>query len=386
MKNPMFRFLLVLTIASNGGFQIWRTIFNNFAVEISKVDGAQMGIINSAREIPGFLAFAAIYVILVIKEYRLAALSILLLGVGILLTGYMPSYAGLIFTTIVMSVGFHYFETTNQSLTIQYFDKKLSSVVMGRLRGATGLSSLVATGMVYLLMYYLNYAQTFLVSGLLVALIGIWALFENPTDKNIVPQAKKIVLKKKYWVFYILTCLSGARRQIFTVFAIFLMVEHFRFSVSEVTTLFMINNVVNFFLGPAIGKAINSWGERKLLSIEYVALIAVFVGYALIDSKLAIGILYVVDSLFFNFDIAIRTYFQKIGEKADFASTMAVGFTINHIIAVALPAIGGYLWLMNYQYPFWIGAVLSVAALGFAQVIKIEHANEAEGRGVSLDK
>ena len=93
-----------------------------------------------------------------------------------------------------------------------------------------------------------------------------------------------------------------------------------------------------------------------------------------------------VDSLFFNFDIAIRTYFQKIGEKADFASTMAVGFTINHIIAVALPAIGGYLWLMNYQYPFWIGAVLSVAALGFAQVIKIEHANEAEGRGVSLDK
>ncbi len=370
MRNPMFRFLLVLTIASNAGFQIWRTIFNNFAVEVSGVDGAQMGMINSVREIPGFLAFTVIYLILFLKEYRLAAISIFLLGLGILLTGYLPSYQGMLFTTILMSIGFHYFETTNQSLTLQYFDKNLSSVVFGRLRGATGLSSLVGTGMVFVMSYFLNYTQTFLIAGLIIVAVGIWAMFQNPSDKDITPQAKKIVLKKKYWLFYVLTCLAGARRQIFTVFAIFLMVEKFKYSVSEITILFMINNAVNFFLGPAIGKAINSVGERKILSIEYFALIGVFLGYALISSKIVIGILYVIDQIFFNFDIAIRTYFQKNGNKQDFASTMAVGFTINHIIAVVLPAIGGYLWMMDYRYPFWIGAFLSVVALGFTQYIR----------------
>ncbi len=125
-RIPMFRYLLVLTIASAVGFQGWRTLFNNFAVEVGGLEGNHIGVIQSVREIPGFLALLAVYVMLFIREHRLSALSIMILGVGIALTGMFPSYTGILVTTLLMSFGFHYYETTNQSLTLQYFDRNVA--------------------------------------------------------------------------------------------------------------------------------------------------------------------------------------------------------------------------------------------------------------------
>ncbi|MFH1964789.1 MAG: MFS transporter, partial [Acidobacteriota bacterium] len=117
-KDPMYRFLILLTVAAALGLQFWRTLFNNFAVEVASLEGFQVGIIQSVREVPGFLALLAVYAMLVIREHRLSALSILVLGVGVGVTGFSPSYYGLVFTTLIMSFGFHYYETTNQSLTL----------------------------------------------------------------------------------------------------------------------------------------------------------------------------------------------------------------------------------------------------------------------------
>ena len=70
-KNPMYLFLVILTIASTIGLQTWITLFNNFAVEVAGLDGDSIGIIQSVREIPGFLALLAVFVLLFIKEHRL---------------------------------------------------------------------------------------------------------------------------------------------------------------------------------------------------------------------------------------------------------------------------------------------------------------------------
>ena len=130
----MYRFLIVMTMASTVGLQAWRTLFNNFAVEVVHLGGDHVGIIQSVREIPGFLTFLVIYTIIVIREYRLSALSILVLGIGVAITGMLSSYTWLLFTTLLMSFGFHYYETTNQSLTLQYFDETTSPWVFGKQR------------------------------------------------------------------------------------------------------------------------------------------------------------------------------------------------------------------------------------------------------------
>ena len=370
-QNPMYRFLMVLTISSTIGLQTWRTLFDNFAVKAADLDGNHIGVIQSVREIPGFLALLAVFAIMLIKEHRLSALSILVLGIGVAATGLFPSYSGLLFTTLIMSFGFHYYETTNQSLTLQYFDKQTSPWVFGKLRSLAAASNITIGIIIYFIAPILTFAQIYLLIGGFIIGAGCWGFSQNPVDRNIVPQHKKMIFRKKYWLFYFLTFMSGARRQIFVAFAVFLLVKKFQFTIQEVTILFVINNLVNYFLSPLIGKGIIRFGERKILSLEYFSLIFIFLAYATVESKTLVAILYILDHIFFNFAIAIRTYFQKVGDPRDIAPSMAVGFTINHIAAVVLPAIGGLLWIVDYRIPFVCGAILSLISLVAVQQIKV---------------
>jgi hypothetical protein len=369
-QKPMYRFLVVLTIASTVGLQAWLTLFNNFAVEIAGLEGKHIGVIQSVREIPGFLALLAVYVMLIVREHRLSALSILFLGLGLGATGLFPSYSGLLITTVIMSFGFHYYETTNQSLTLQYFDAMTSPWVFGRLRSLAAASSIAVGIFIYLVAPLLSFTQIYLlISGLIVA-AAAWGLLQEPTDRDIVPQRKRMIFRRKYWLFYFLTFMAGARRQIFMAFAVFLLVKRFGFSVQEVTALFVINNLINYFLAPLIGKSIIRFGERKVLSLEYSSLILIFLAYATVESRLVVAILYILDHIFFNFAMAIRTYFQKVGDPRDIAPSMAMGFTINHLAAVFLPAVGGILWMVDYRIPFVAGAFMSLISLIAVQCIR----------------
>ena len=370
-QNPMYQYLIVLTIASSVGLQAWLILFNNFAVEVAGLQGNHVGMIQSVREIPGFLALLAIFVMIFIKEHRLSALSILFLGLGLAATGIFPSYPGLLLTTLVSSFGYHYYETTNQSLTLQYFDKHTSPWVFGKLRSLSAASNIGIGVFIYLFASILDFTQIYLLIGVMIIAAGLWGFLKDPADRNIVPQHKKMIFRKKYWLFYFLTFMGGARRQIFMAFAVFLLVKKFQFSVHEVTALFVVNNLINYFLSPIIGKAIIRFGERKVLSLEYSSLIFIFLAYAAVESKTLVALLYILDHIFFNFAIAIRTYFQKIGDPRDTASSMAVGFTINHVAAVFLPAIGGMLWMIDYRIPFVAGACMSLISLIAVQQIRI---------------
>jgi MFS family permease len=161
--------------------------------------------------------------------------------------------------------------------------------------------------------------------------------------------------------------MSGARRQIFMVFSMFLLVKMFHYSVREMTLLFIVNNLIAWLINPLIGRAIVRSGERTISTIEYAGVIIIFLTYAFTTSKLLVTVMYVIDSILFNFAVAIRTYFQKVGDPQDVASSMAVGFTINHVAAVFLPALGGLLWMIDYRIPFLVGAGLAVVSLVAAQ-------------------
>jgi predicted MFS family arabinose efflux permease len=264
------------------------------------------------------------------------------------------------------------------SLTLQYFDKGTSPWVFGKQRSFAAASSIVVGILIYFMAFLLNYTQIYLSMGGLIIAAAIWGFTRDPTGQSVIPQRKKMILRKQYWLFYFLTFMAGARRQIFMAFAVLLLVQKFQYSVQEITALFVINNIINFFLSPLIGKGIIRFGERKILSLEYASLIFVFMAYAIADSKLIVAVLYILDHIFFNFSIAIRTYFQKVGDPRDIAPSMAVGFTINHIAAVFLPAIGGLLWIIDYRIPFLGGAAMALISLIAVQGIDISSRNKNE--------
>ncbi|MBE0583536.1 MAG: MFS transporter [Desulfofustis sp.] len=377
-QHNMYVFLLVLTICNTAGLQVWQTLFDNFAVHVVHLEGHHIGILQSVREIPGLLSLLVVYLLLIIKEHRLSALAVLLLGIGVSITGLLPTFYGMILTTLVMSFGFHYFETTNQSLTLQYFDKLMAPVIFGKLRSYTAATNVVTGLIILALAPRLEYHQLYLLFGIFIIAAAGWAMTRNPVDHSLVPQRKNMVLRSRYWLYYCLTFMAGALRQIFVAFAVFLMVRKFSFTVSEIAVLFLINNVINFFLSRLIGICIVRFGERRVLSLEYFSLIIIFAAYALTDSKLMIGVLYILDHIFFNFAIAIRTFFQKIADPQDIAPSMAVGFTINHIAAVFLPALGGLLWLVDYRLVFFAGAGMSLISLFLVQFISAQLKRQQE--------
>ncbi|WP_320171974.1 MFS transporter [Maridesulfovibrio sp.] len=371
-SRKMYIFLLVLTIATAIGFQGWRTLLNNFAVEVAKLDGGEFGFVGSIREIPGFLSLLVIYVLVFIKEHRLAALAVIVMGLGISITGFMPSFAGIAFTTLLMSFGFHYYETLNQSLTLQYFGYSEAPLVMGRLRSLAAATN-IGVGIVILsISDHFSYSQLFFGAGLITVIAGIYCFFQDPSSTDIPVQHKKMIFRARYWLFYALSFMAGARRQIFVAFAVFLLVKKFDYSIQAVAGLFVLNNVINYFINPIIAKSVNRFGERKVLSLEYAALVFIFTAYAYTDSPVVGGILYVLDNIFYNFTMAIKTFFQKIADPKDIAPSMAVSFTINHIAAVFVPALGGLAWMQDYRIVFIGAAILSAVSFLFSQFIDRE--------------
>ncbi|MEZ9329848.1 hypothetical protein BCS96_17630 [Vibrio breoganii] len=358
-------FLILISIVVPVAFSSWMALLNNFVIERANFDGADIGLLQSVREIPGFLAFTVVFVLLFIREQKFMLVSLFMLSLGTFLTGFFPSVTGLLLTTLLMSTGFHYFETLKQSLSLQWLSKDEAPEMLGKMISIGALASLITYGALWIMLEVikLDYIVVYAITGgaalVLVALMTIgFPQFKTDTVQN-----KKLVLRKRYWLYYALTFMSGARRQIFTVFAGFLMVEKFGYSAADVTLLFLVNYLFNFLFAKKIGRFIGVVGERKALVFEYVGLIGVFLGYAFVQSAEWAAALYIIDHLFFALALAIKTYFQKIADPADMASTAGVSFTINHIAAVVIPVTFGVIWLTSPALVFVIGAVMAGVSL-----------------------
>lgn len=372
--------LVLMSVAMPLAFSTWSALLNNFVIERAGFTGIEIGLLQSLREVPGFLAFTIVFVLLIIKEQPFAIVALALLGVGVALTGFYPTAIGLYCTTVLMSTGFHYFEVLRQSLALQLLSKEQAPQVLGKLISVGAITSLAVYAVLWGLLEILSldYVWIYLLSGALCCCLATFIWLALPRFEAGHEQTKRLVLRKRYWLFYALTFFSGARRQIFVVFAAFLMVEKFGYSASQVALLFLINYAFNWLFAEKIGKLIGRIGERKSLTIEYTGLVVVFTAYAFVENPYIGAALYVIDHMFFALAIAISTYFQKIAKPADIASSAGVSFTINHIAAVVIPAALGLVWIVSPAAVFLTGAGFAVCSLLLSQNIpaRPEQGNE----------
>jgi len=367
--------LVLVAFAMPVAFATWSALLNNFVIEVAGFTGVEIGWLHTVREIPGLLAIGVILLVLFVREQRLAVVALVLLGAATALTGYFPGFGGILVMTALSSIGFHYFETVNQSLQLQWIDKARAPQMLGWLTGAASASSLLC----YLAIVFLweplglTYNIVYGVAGAFTAATALFVAFAYPQFESPHPQHKHMVLRRRYWLYYVLQFMAGARRQIFVVFAGFMMVERFGMKVHEMTALLLANYVLLTVAGPVMGRALGRWGERNVMVFEYIGLTLVFAAYGGIYwfgwGLVVAGGLYILDQMFFALSFALKTYFQKIADPRDIAPTAAVAFTINHIAAVFLPAALGYLWAVAPDYVFVMGAGMALVALVLALLI-----------------
>jgi len=367
--------LFLMAAAMPVAFSTWSALLNNFVIEVADFDGSDIGWLHTVREIPGFLAIGVIAILMFMREQVLGTVALALLGAATAITAWFPSLGGLLTITMLSSIGFHYYETVNQSLQLQWIDRQRAPQTIGWIMAAGSAATLVAYILIVLSWktFDLSYNFVFMASGGFTFLVAIFCMVAYPQYEAPNPQLKKMVLRRRYWLYYAMQFMAGARRQIFTVFAGFMMVEKFGFEVHQVTGLFLINLVANMIFAPLMGRFVSAFGERRALLIEYSGLICVFLAYGGIYwfgwGVLIASALYVLDHLFFAMALALKTYFQKIADPADIAPTAAVAFTINHIAAVFLPAALGYLWLVSPSAVFLLAAAMASVSFTLALFI-----------------
>ncbi len=373
-RQPVF-LLFLMAAALPLSFSTWFALLNNFVVEVAEFDGVRIGWLHTVREIPGFLAIGVILLLLILREQLLCILALFTLAAATAVVAWFPTYQGILLTTMISSIGFHYFETVNQSLQLQWIQKDRAPQTLGWIVSIGSGAALVAYLSVIGAWKFLglSYNAIYMAAGCATLALAGYCLLAFPRFESATKQQTRMVLRRRYWLYYALQFISGARRQVFVVFAAFMMVEKFGFEVHEVTALFLINYVANIVFGPVVGHAVGRFGERRALSFEYAGLALVFFAYGGVYyfgwGALIAAVLYIVDHLFFALALALKTYFQKICDPEDIAPTAAVSFTINHIAAVFLPALLGYLWVVSPAAVFGMAALMALVSLAMALLI-----------------
>lgn len=369
------RRLLIYVLISNFmlffGFQVWQTLFNNYAVEELGIGPTSVGLVQAVREIPGLLGFLLAFLVLKIPEVRIMALCITVLGVGIILTGGAMALPMLLVATLIMSFGFHFFSASSSSVVLMAVKQHDAPGVLGTLGSIGSMAAVAGTAVVFFLAAPLGYRTLWIAVGI-VCVIGGLALWPFAPKGDGLPIDRRIRMRKRYWLYYTLSFLMGCRRHIFSTFAIYLLVREYGIPVQTTAILFFANSIINVVTLRWTGKLVGYLGERVALSISFGVLIFVFLGYAFIPILPALYVLFIMDNILFGFNLALTTYFQKIAvTREEITSNVSVEQAVNHIAAVFIPIVGGVAWAKyGPQATFLVGVLIVLVSLILAQFIR----------------
>ena len=151
-----------------------------------------------------------------------------------------------------------------------------------------------------------------------------------------------------------------------------MLVQVYNTPVQQTALLLLLNNLVSTFTAPMLGYLVARFGERYVLTMNFIGLIGVFLGYAFVTLVPLLFALFVLDHVFFGFNLAVESYFQKIARSPEeITSNISMGQTINHVSALVVPVLGGLLW--QYVSPsatFLVGVIVAVISLVLVQFIR----------------
>jgi len=364
VQPPCFTDLTFVAISAffmQAGMSAYSAVFNNFLVNDLHIDAQQLGAIESLREIPGFLTVVLAAVTVRFRVSRVAAASLAVMGVGMAAISGANSFWYLVFTGMLWSVGFHLYNPLNSGLVLGAAEKSRQGRALGSIRSIGSAGALAGMCLIFVIVRPLGLRYSFLPAGALVVVGAAALLFLRDREAE---QRIRLVFRRRYWIYYALTLLDGSRRQIFSTFAVFLLIQVYHLSVYAITALLIFNSIVSTVVTPFVGRLIDRRGERPMLVLNYFCLIFLFAGYALIHNLPILGVLYCVDNAFFAFGLGISSYLGRMAPRADVTPTLAMGSTFNHIAAVGVPLVGGLLWnTAGYQVTFLAGAATCLVSV-----------------------
>lgn len=350
------------------GFAIYGAVFINYITEVLKVGPIHMGALESQREIPGLLSVAIAASVARFAEGRIGALCLIFSAAGVAATGFVHSFPALVLVTVFWSIFMHQWFTTSSAIPLALASGQESGRHLGRMGGVGAAATILAFLLIRPLAGHVAYPVFFVTAAVFILAGGLCLLPLSPASTT--PNRPRLLFRREYGLFYGLTFLEGCRRQIFSTFALFALIEQWKVSLGEIATLMLVNAVLSFFVAAPVGRLIDRIGERKAMTFYYVAIAFTFAGYALVPNVLILKGLWVMDSVLFSLGISITTYLNRIVRPGELMPSLSMGQTMNHVAAVVIPVAGGLLWhRFGYHAPFWCGVVAALVSLLLTQSV-----------------
>ncbi len=374
-----FRLLAVAVFGTGIFFGVLMTLFNNFIVDRFNMEPHQLGYLESLREVPGLLSVLMIALILRHPLPIVAGVAVVIMGLGIMTFPLATTVMALTLFSLFWSIGFHCWVPLEQAMALRFSPPGDKGRWLGRLRSVHSAAWLLAIGSCILMMPVIGYSGLFLAAGIVTAIGGLLLMFATrESDRD---TEKRLIFKRRYGLYYALNFLQGCRKQMFITFAIFALVKVHEMPVKTTMILILVNQVLVTLTGPLMGRLVDRCGERAMLSASYFGLVFVFLGYAIVEHRQTLYVLYCIDNLIFFGGIALTTYLHRIAPEADLKPTLSMGVTMNHVAAVIAPLIGGLAWYyFGYKVIFFSGSFLAFVSLIVCQWVPLAENLKGESK------
>lgn len=370
--TPNLMVLAVSVFLFNFGNGIFTGVNTNFSVQTIGLDGKHVLWLAGLREVPGLvLMFIAALLVKMPLTYR-AVLSVMLMGIGYGLYALVHSFTGLVAMGVIASLGFHLWVPLRTALAMALAPREQSGRVMGAMTAVLSLASIVGVGTVTLLSRVfsgLPLRAYYVIGGVLVLLAALFVLRLPKTLGAPLKNERRMLLRKRYWVFYVLTFFEGSRIQVFQTFGTLVLVQNFGWNVARISLLLMVSYTVNFFASPYLGRAVDRLGERTTLAASYVLLALCFVGYATVDNPWLLGLILICISLLVVLHFGLQTYVNRIAPAEELTPTLNAGVSINHVTSVSMSLVAGSLLaIVGYRVLCWgvVGVILASVPFALA--------------------
>jgi len=373
---------LLATLFFGAASGIFTVTFNNYLSEIHHLSAEARGWLEFPRELPGFLMiFVAGMMLTLLRETQMAAMAMLLTAMGALGLGFLtPGTTMLILWIIIWSMGDHVIFTVEGVIGLKLAREGGEGRRLGQFGGARNFGAITGVGIVFLLAKFMGdrYGLFYIIAAGCALMAGVLYL-KLKVGRGDKP-SRRLVFKRKYSLFYAISALFGIRKQIFLVFGGWVLVAIHGVDVSTIALLYFIAATLGVVFRPLMGEVIDWLGERFVLAADELLLIVICMCYAFASDILPapydlylLYSAYIFDSILFALRVARTTYLKKIvDDPADITPTISAGITIDHVVAMSLPILSGYIWeAYGFRWVFILAAAIALAGYFVCLQIKV---------------
>jgi predicted MFS family arabinose efflux permease len=374
IATPVGRGTMLLAIATFCvGFSMaaQQNIVSNYFEDDLGLRGPQFGYITAIREVPGFLLIFLTALFYRLSLPRLTFGALVVLSIGYAFFGWSNSFWSVAPWVVLSSIGYHTWLQTQSALGLTLAREEHSGRILGRMAAINQGGALVAMAVVLITFQqgWLSFDSTFVLCGAM-ALVAAIAIFSFPALRDgalqeKVQQRERIVFRRDYRLYYLLSLLDGARQQIFFSFGLWVLIDQYGLTVPQISAVLLVTTAAAMILTPRIGRALDAYGERTLLFYVNIAFILALLGYALVTNSILATICYVVYTFIAPLaPMGATVYLRKIAPSADLAPSLAMGLTMQHAAAIVVPVVTGFILnYVGYQIPFLVASGFAVVTL-----------------------